>query len=216
MQPKRPLQEKIAIRQEAEKQERRKCILDAARNVFSNKGYLNTTMRDIALEASLSPGLIYHYYGGKDELYGEICMEAFHILLEYCQRAESADDSALSRLLAMAKAYIRYYKDYPQYFDIISFRDLGFKKVSISAPILERIEMLSRQVLEEMHNLTLACIAEGSLRQTDDPWERTLCMWAAVEGLIFIDKRGYFETFELDLDRLLDSMLADLYLGLKP
>ncbi len=210
------LQKKIRERQQIEKQERRKSILDAARKVFSEKGYLNAAVRDIALEASLSPGLIYHYYEGKDELYGAICEEAFHILLDCCGKGSSGEGTALDRLLAMARAYVRYYKEYPQYFDILSFRDLGFKKVNISASVLEGIERLSNGVLEGMQELVVECMREGSIRRTDDPRGVALCFWAAVEGLIFIDKRGYLETFQCDLDPLLNDMMTILLLGAKP
>jgi len=63
----------LAKRQEAERRERRERILNAARAVFFEKGYLGATIRDIALKAELSPGLIYHYFAGKDAIYGKIC-----------------------------------------------------------------------------------------------------------------------------------------------
>jgi hypothetical protein len=44
--------------------------MNAAMMVFLKKGYLGTKIRDIALEAQLSPGLIYFYFRGKDEIYG--------------------------------------------------------------------------------------------------------------------------------------------------
>ena len=56
----------IARRQEIERRERRERILNAARNVFFKKGYIGASMRDIALKAELSPGLIYHYFKNKD------------------------------------------------------------------------------------------------------------------------------------------------------
>lgn len=43
-------------------------ILEAALNLFTEKGYDKTTMRDIALEAGCSLGLAYHYFASKEEL----------------------------------------------------------------------------------------------------------------------------------------------------
>lgn len=216
MDKKHVLARRIAERRHEDALERRSRILAAARKVFSETGYRNATVRDIAIEAALSPGLIYHYYAGKDELYGLICEEAFHLLLDYTRQACGGEGTALDRLFAFAWAYVRYYRDNPQYFDIISFRDLGFRKVSLPGPILQRIEGLSFQTIEELRKLVLACMQEGSFRRSDDARQAAVCLWAALEGLIFIDKRGYVETFKLDLDRLVDELLTTLHKGLKP
>lgn len=47
---------------------RRQQIIDAAYRCFARKGFHQTTMRDIYQEAALSPGAVYHYFGGKHEI----------------------------------------------------------------------------------------------------------------------------------------------------
>ena len=190
--------------------------MDAARKVFAEKGYLSASMREIARVAALSPGLIYHYWGGKDDLYGAICEEAFHILLDYCRQDSQGEHAALERLFLCAKAYIRFYRECPQYFDIISFRDLGFKKVNISALVLQRIEKLSNEVLELYQRLVAECMDEGSIRRSEEPWKLGMAWWSSVEGLVFVDRRGYLETYGLDIDTVLDELLSTLVNGAKP
>ena len=53
-------------RQHAE--ERREQILDAALRVFSQKGFAGASVRDIAREAGITEGLIYHYFESKEQL----------------------------------------------------------------------------------------------------------------------------------------------------
>jgi AcrR family transcriptional regulator len=62
---------------------RRDEILHAAAKVFRRRGFADAGMREIAAEADLSPGNLYHYFAGKDEI------------LFYCQ------ERAVDRLLAV-------------------------------------------------------------------------------------------------------------------
>lgn len=49
-------------------EDRREQILDAAMRVFAQKGFARATNKDIAKEAGITPGLIYHYFASKEEL----------------------------------------------------------------------------------------------------------------------------------------------------
>ena len=55
-------------RKEREKQQRIQSILDAARTVFASKGYLKSTMDEIAMEAEITKPTIYLYFNSKDDL----------------------------------------------------------------------------------------------------------------------------------------------------
>jgi TetR/AcrR family transcriptional regulator, transcriptional repressor of aconitase len=54
---------------------RRRQILSAALHCFAREGFHRTTMQDIFREADLSPGAVYSYFKGKDELVGAIIAE---------------------------------------------------------------------------------------------------------------------------------------------
>jgi AcrR family transcriptional regulator len=43
----------------------RKAVLDAARELFAERGYERTTMRAVGARAGVDPALIYHYFGDK-------------------------------------------------------------------------------------------------------------------------------------------------------
>ena len=49
-------------------EDRREQIIDAAMRVFSQKGFIRATNKDIAREAGITPGLIYHYFENKEAL----------------------------------------------------------------------------------------------------------------------------------------------------
>src|SRR2546425_2508463 len=52
----------------AQAEERREQIIDAAAKLFAEKGYDGASIRDIAREAGITEGLIYHYFESKDQL----------------------------------------------------------------------------------------------------------------------------------------------------
>jgi AcrR family transcriptional regulator len=201
------LQRKIAQRQETERQERRDAILEAARTVFFKKGYFGATIRNIAFEAALSPGLIYHYFNNKDDIYGAICEEAFKILIQVISEADAGQGPIMDRLVVLAKAYIGFYQGYTEYFEIISFKELGFKKVGLSEKIMNNLDMLSRKALEPLHALVEKGLDSGEISPVPEPWELTMAIWASIEGLIFIHKRGYFETLNLNMDQIVNRQL---------
>src|SRR6056297_2970000 len=70
----------IHERKKREKQKRRKDIINAARKVFSIKGFNSATMEEIASEAELSPGTIYLYFKNKEELHTSLSIDILKYL----------------------------------------------------------------------------------------------------------------------------------------
>jgi AcrR family transcriptional regulator len=210
------LKEVLTRRQEAEREERRTRILDAGRRVFLNKGYLGTSIRAIALEAELSPGLIYFYFAGKDEIYGRICEEAFHILIDLLERASVAKGTFWERLNVLARAYLEFYTRYPEYFDIISFKDMGFKKVGLTEELHGQIEVLSQRTISFLKVVIDEGMQRGEITGTEEIWTVTFGLWGAIEGALYIHKRGYLDPLGVSLEDLLTQQLRILEQGLKP
>ncbi len=55
------------------KEEAKKRILESALRVFSEKGYRQSTMDDVAKAVGVSKGAIYIYFKSKEDLFGELC-----------------------------------------------------------------------------------------------------------------------------------------------
>jgi AcrR family transcriptional regulator len=58
-----------------ELESRRQEIIDAARTCFLRSGFHKTTTDEICREASITPGGLYHYFGGKDEIIAAVIQE---------------------------------------------------------------------------------------------------------------------------------------------
>ncbi|KXG76947.1 HTH-type transcriptional repressor Bm3R1 [Fervidicola ferrireducens] len=59
--------------------EKRSSILEAAASIFSNKGYPNTKMQDIAEKAGIGKGTIYQYFKSKKHLFQQIIKEGIDL-----------------------------------------------------------------------------------------------------------------------------------------
>jgi AcrR family transcriptional regulator len=69
----------VVIRRQQERQARRRCIQEAARTVFAERGYAGSTIELIARAAKLSVGAIYLYFRSKEDLYVSLIEDALRV-----------------------------------------------------------------------------------------------------------------------------------------
>jgi AcrR family transcriptional regulator len=93
--------------------DKRRVILDAAVRVFATKGYHTCRVGDIAEEAGIAHGLLYHYFASKEEVLQTVFRENWAELLEAFGRIESSDEPPLAQLGAIAKVLLRAWRDRP-------------------------------------------------------------------------------------------------------
>lgn len=86
-----------------------KRLLDAAARIFRDRGYVGTTMRNIADAVNLQPGSIYYYYKSKDDLIEAVLDVGIHSVIASVQRALKelpADATVQTRIEAVFRAHI--------------------------------------------------------------------------------------------------------------
>lgn len=78
---------------ELEPLDRRRIILNAAAELFSTQGFDRTTIRDIAGQAGLLPGSVYHYFSSKEDLYMAVHQEGFRsVMLQLTAAVDEVTD----------------------------------------------------------------------------------------------------------------------------
>lgn len=108
----------IIERKEKEKADLRKSILNAARELFLEKGYEHTSVRNIAEKIEYSPTTIYLYFKDKDSIFLELHNEGF-MLLGQMMSVLAHVENPMERLKAMGKAYIEFFHQHPGYYDLM-------------------------------------------------------------------------------------------------
>jgi AcrR family transcriptional regulator len=102
-------------RREREREEIRRKILDAARELFATEGYERVTMRGIAEAIEYSPTAIYHHFEDKDDLVRALCEQDFTRLRSaFTQGVPPADPVEAIRQLG--RAYARFGLENPNHY----------------------------------------------------------------------------------------------------
>ena len=117
----------IVERREREREEVRKKILDAARELFASEGYDRVTMRRIAEAIEYSPTTIYNHFEDKDDLVQSLCEEDFSRLLSFLQEGPPAE-SAIEFVRQLGHAYARFALAYPNHYRFMFMTPGKFEK----------------------------------------------------------------------------------------
>jgi len=84
---------------------RRSELVSAAIRVMRRQGLLETTTRDVAAEAGVSPGLVHHYFKSQDDLVAEAFAEVANEDLNRVSAAVRACSGAVDRLMTIVDAF---------------------------------------------------------------------------------------------------------------
>ncbi len=111
-------------RRNRERNQRIQSILEAAKRVFSAKGYLRSTMDEIALEAEVTKPTIYQYFKAKDDLFLTLMLpliDAIRLELEKVEKdlSNGVIEDGVSLLSAIFRAFYSGYETSPETFRII-------------------------------------------------------------------------------------------------
>ena len=104
-------------RRQRESAETRRRIVDAARDLFVEKGYEATSMRAIAQRIEYTPTAIYHHFDSKEALLTELCTQDFRTLAAAFQEVARVEDP-VERLLRIGDAYVDFALEHPMHYQL--------------------------------------------------------------------------------------------------
>src|SRR5215470_12688986 len=94
-------------------EDKRRLLLDAAVKVFARKGYHASRVGDIAEEAGVAYGLLYHYFPSKEDVLRTVFRETWRALIETIQSVEEAGDPPREQLRKVAEILLRSWRRDP-------------------------------------------------------------------------------------------------------
>jgi TetR/AcrR family transcriptional regulator, fatty acid metabolism regulator protein len=100
-------------------QDKRRVILDAAVRVFARQGFHACRVSDIADEAGVAYGLVYHYFASKDEVLDTLFLERWNVMLEMIGEVDAQSIPVREKLDAIASFIIDSYRHDPDLMKVI-------------------------------------------------------------------------------------------------
>ena len=191
--------------------DKRRQILDAAVRVFARQGFHATRVSDIADEAGVAYGLVYHYFRSKDEVLNELFIERWSLLLAAIEEADRGGGSHRDRLADVAGFIIDSYRHDPELMKVIIV-EVTRAANSFGRTHLEEI----RRAYQSIAKIVADGQAAGEFRDDVSPMFASMTFYGGIEQLLSGWIFEVIPTSDIAFDEakgLLVTMICD---GLEP
>jgi TetR/AcrR family transcriptional regulator, fatty acid metabolism regulator protein len=158
-------------------EEKRRLILDAAVRVFARKGFHAARVGDIAAEAGVAHGLLYHYFDSKQELLGTVFRETWTALLEALREVEESGEGAREQLRLVAAIVLRSWRRDPDLVGVL------VREVARSPQLQHEVEEVG-QAFAAIERIVAGAQARGELRADPGPRLAAVILYGALEEIL--------------------------------
>ncbi len=204
----------LTARRKEERDRRRSEILDAAADTAAENGFDAITMDQVARRARISRALLYVYFQDKQALHVALCERAMELLLERFQAATAGAPNGLARLEAMGRAYVRFARELPVYFQALAHLEARAPEdLELHAPCFALGDLCHQAMTRAIRE----GITDGSIRpDVGAPDAVAIALWGFMHGVIQIanTKGGLLVRRNTDALQLYDHSLALMRRGL--
>ena len=159
--------------------DRRRQILDAAVRVFARQGFHACRVSDIADEAGVAYGLVYHYFRSKEEVLDTLFTERWDILLQVIRDIDAEDLPARDKLRAIAAFIVDSYRHDPDLMKVIIV-EVTRAANSFGRTHAERI----RQAYDLLAEVVAKAQEAGALRADVSPRFAALAFYGVIEQVL--------------------------------
>jgi AcrR family transcriptional regulator len=94
-------------------------ILDTTLRLITKDGYEGFSIRKLGPKLGIAPKTVYNYFKSKEEIYLHVLTKGFEILYDEFYRSIKLEKEPFKKLENLAKAYIRFGFERPNYYDIM-------------------------------------------------------------------------------------------------
>jgi AcrR family transcriptional regulator len=189
-------------------EDKRRHLLDAAVRVFARKGFHASRVGDIAEEAGVAHGLLYHYFDSKDQVLEAVFHENWSVLLARIASVEETDEPAADQLRHIAAIVLRTWLHLPDVVRVV-IREFGR-----SPELAERLSELTEPI-DAIQRVIARGIERGEFRRDVDPRFAAAVVYGSIDELLTAWVLGRLPSAEEDVAVAEQTLLDVTLLGLQ-
>jgi AcrR family transcriptional regulator len=169
----------MAARNEKLAAEKRRVILDAAVRVFARRGFNQCRVSDIADEAGVAYGLVYHYFRSKDEVLDTLFLERWNVMLDVIRDLDGQDLAPREKLYAIASFIVDSYRHDPELMKVIIV-EVTRAANSFGQTHIEKIT----EAYELIAGIVARAQADGVFKDTVTPRFAAMAFYGVIEQVL--------------------------------
>ncbi|MEW6553309.1 MAG: TetR/AcrR family transcriptional regulator [Actinomycetota bacterium] len=171
----------MARRENPVKELRERQIKDAALKLFSEKGFHNTTITQIAAAADLGKGTIYWYWKSKEELAFSLVEEMLADFVRLIEEARDGEGMVVERFQGLVAEVAQLYERETEYLRLLwKFR--VDRSYIFSEDYTRRVASYYQRMRKALEEMIEEGIGRGELRRMD-PQRMAFILLGIAEGL---------------------------------
>jgi TetR/AcrR family fatty acid metabolism transcriptional regulator len=190
--------------------DKRKLILDAAIRVFARRGFHHCRVSDVADEAGVAYGLVYHYFDSKEEILNQLFTERWQLMLDAITEIDSQQIPARDKLYMVASFIIDSYRHEPQLMKVIIV-EVTRAANSFGATHLDKI----REAYSMIATIVDGARQDGSFKSDISADFAAMCFYGAIEQLLSGWIFGYLPTTDEEFERAKSLVVETICGGLE-
>jgi TetR/AcrR family fatty acid metabolism transcriptional regulator len=191
--------------------DKRRAILDAAITVFARQGFHSARVSDVAAEAGVAYGLVYHYFDSKDQMLNELFSERWALLLEASEEVQRSEVAPRDKLAGVAGFIIESYRHEPELMKVI------IVEVTRAANSFGRTHLPEiRKAYDLVADIVADAQRSGEFRDDVDPNFSAMVFYGAIEQLLTGWIFDLIPATDEDYERAKQLVIETICGGLEP
>jgi TetR/AcrR family transcriptional regulator, fatty acid metabolism regulator protein len=159
--------------------DKRRMILDAAVIAFAKRGFHGCRVSDIADEANVAYGLVYHYFRSKDEVLDTLFLDRWNVLLDVISAIDGQEMPVRDKLYAIAGFIVDSYRRDPDLMKVI------IVEVTRAANSFGRTHLGKiREAYALIADIVAKAQADGAFKRDVTPEFAALAFYGAIEQVL--------------------------------
>ncbi len=159
--------------------DKRRLILDSAVRVFARQGFHTCRVADIADDAGVAYGLVYHYFSSKEEILDTLFLERWDVMLAAIAQADAAEQAPREKLSAIASFIVDSYRHDPDLMKVI------IVEVTRAANTFGRTHLAKiREAYAQIASIVARAQSEGVFRSEVTPEFAALAFYGSIEQVL--------------------------------